>query len=679
MKQAAFIEFCKRWMERDRDIAKNFGVSENLLNKCEQMLLREGLCHSNQNTNGIFTDQYQRCAYIKDPKHSLLYLTIEALSNYFAMQKEYLIPICDVELAKNILEASNTLVTIDFHCSLEDHLEINGTNIVCIRARKISKNAINDPSLIFNLLKYIANWGALATQDTLIHILLYLSPIDISKQDEQSSAIVNDKLNVSIFDAIKILHDAPAAAQLSENDFKSFEFYCKFLEQFLIGFYKTMQQYPAIITPEENFLCMQALRRLHLKLLILQDSDTDYQTSMVSLEFAFDEIVNLLSVFHPYSKNDLFDAIKSLSCSTLHLSKDAPTTVSLAGSCMQAIHRKIGASLKYLRSSTGNEELKVFFSYDMYFEIFKALELDQDFQQHKLVTFRGLKAQYMQSYKNQIVDLMLLNFHANVNRRKRGFTAHDLQAMIENQYALRNQQGSSKQLIVIIDGTMTNLTGDHMPKLLATFKKQIDSGKLAVLLVSSLNKYLHIGFDRFPSGISIEFYAKEHFVGLTKDELVSFETNNAIPQTVTHFLRNVGDNLAIYYDMVHQFSRNLHDNIVPKYLYCDDQPIRVDNPYTQDSYQNPWGFMVIRFADENITAKYKPILEEYLNNIGIAWRDGFGFNKSTYSSIGANLEVLRICIGPNSSEAQYKNIVNFIEEQNNCICCQPKSARLRLA
>lgn len=675
MKQAAFIEFCRRWMERDLVIAERSGIKKDLATKAKEIRLREGLCNSNQGT-GIFTDQYQRCAYIKDPSRSLLYMAVKALSDKHAKDNEYLIPISDSELAANILKVKNRLVNIDFHCTLGNDLYIGGKNLIYIRAQLQASNDHDDQSQhLFNLLKLIANWGALATQDTLIQILLALNPDNVLNDDKQYLDIVNDNLNLNTFDALKLLRQASASTTLEANDAKSYAFYCRFLERLILGFQDTMQYHSGTISLESKLLCMQAIRRLYLKLLVVQDQDSNYQTCMTSIEFAFDEIANLLSIIKPYSKNDLFNSIKSLASNNLQLTDEMPTAVSLAGSCMQIIHRKIMSSLKYLVAGTDSKEVNIYITSDMYYEVSKAREIDQDFEHHKLVTYRGLIPQSVQNYDGQIVDLMLLNFHANVNRRKKGFASHDLKSMIENQFKLRTGNNSAKQLIVILDGTMTNLSGDHVRKLLEYFKDQIRSGELAFTVLTSLNKYLHSGFDRFPSAISIDFYNQEHFPGLSIQELVGFDASDAIPQTVTHFFRNVGDSLSSYYRMVHEFSRHLHDNIIPQDLYMDNQPIQIDNPYTQDAYHNPWGFMVIRFADERITALYKPKLHNFLSGIGIDYRDGFGFNKSTYSSIGANLEILRISIGPNSSEELFRQIVSFIELQNSNIC--KTSAKMR--
>ncbi|HSX21003.1 MAG TPA: hypothetical protein VLG38_07790 [Gammaproteobacteria bacterium] len=55
------------------------------------------------------------------------------------------------------------------------------------------------------LLKFIANWGALATQDKLIQILLELDSSDLSQHNEQCLDIVDDNLNINTLDIIKLL------------------------------------------------------------------------------------------------------------------------------------------------------------------------------------------------------------------------------------------------------------------------------------------------------------------------------------------------------------------------------------------------------------------------------------------------------------------------------------------
>ncbi|HSX20999.1 MAG TPA: hypothetical protein VLG38_07770 [Gammaproteobacteria bacterium] len=185
-----------------------------------------------------------------------------------------------------------------------------------------------------------------------------------------------------------------------------------------------------------------------------------------------------------------------------------PTSVSLAGSCMQILHRKIMASLQYLDSQRGSAGFKVFVMHDMYYEVCKALGLNQDFEHDKIVSYRGTQPQAAQNYDGQTADLMLLNFHGNVNRRKRGFGGHHVMSIIQNQFNIRAKNDDSRQLIVILDATMTDLSGEHIRRLLVSFQAQIESGKLAIILITSLNKYCQIGFDRFPSGISADHYAK---------------------------------------------------------------------------------------------------------------------------------------------------------------------------
>ncbi|HSX21002.1 MAG TPA: hypothetical protein VLG38_07785 [Gammaproteobacteria bacterium] len=98
-------------------------------------------------------------------------------------------------------------------------------------------------------------------------------------------------------------------SNLKVDDAKSYAFYCAFLEQFVQGFYDVIQTRKWDMPLDERLLHMQALRRLYLKLLVVQDRDSDYKTCMTSLELAFDEVANLLAIVQPYSKDDLFDSL----------------------------------------------------------------------------------------------------------------------------------------------------------------------------------------------------------------------------------------------------------------------------------------------------------------------------------------------------------------------------------
>lgn len=676
MKQAAFLAFCQSWMKRDLVMAQRSGLSKDLEAHAKRMFFRQGLCNSNQFTS-IFTDQYQRCAYITDPSRSLLYLAVKALSDKFLKQKEYLIPISDRELALNLLKNNNSLIKNNFICTLEN-VSLGDQDVLCIHAKLQVADSSSAEHTLINLLKFIATWGALATQDQLLDILLQLNHHEVLLvQNEQDSTLVNDNMQVSIVDILKLLNQAPRIANLKSNEANSYAFYCVFIEKFIQGFYDFMQAHEDEISIKQQFLNQQALKRLYLKLLIVQDGESDYQTCMTSLELSFDEIANMLSITHKYSKEDLFATIKSFMHDNLALpAENMPTTVSMAGSCMQVLHRKILSSLKYL-SAQNNNDVKAFVMSDIYYEVCRALGLEQNFTQNMLVTFNGTQPSGMQNYDESIVDLMLLNFHANVNRCKAGFVGHDVEAIIAKQFKLRAQNNVCKQLVVIFDLTMTDLTDKNVRRVLNSFQEQIANGSLAIILTTSLNKYCQIGFDRFPSGISAEFFAGKYFPNFAKNELAGFEANNAIPQTVTHYLRHVGNSITSYYRMVHAFSRELHDKIIPQSLYDSKLPMHIDNPYTQDGYNKPWGFMVVRFADK-ITEEYKPKVEKFLDSIGITFRDGFGFNKSTYNSIGNNREILRISIGPTASLEQYEKLVKFLEDENELLYRKIQNKRMKM-
>jgi hypothetical protein len=667
MKQAAFIKFFQEVMERDMAIAQRSGWLDQVLrDKSISMFFRQGLSHSNQGT-GVFSDQYRRCAYIKDPIHSLVYLAIKGLSEKFANDQEFIIPMSDDKLAARIICSNNPLVHTDFVCNIQ-RLRVANKQVIGLRVKSQTANT----NSLFDLLKFIANWGGLANQDALIQILIDLGhmPNNYLVQDEQCLSIVNDNINISTFDVIQLLRQAPRVANLKAGDAQSYAFYCMHLEQLIQGFYDQFIAQHANVSMGEQLLYVQALRRLYLKLLAVQNKAADYKVCMSAIEFAFDEVTNVLSIAKLYPAPELFASIKQYVSDCLHLPADNMSeSVALAGSCMQLIHRRIISALQYVSAADNNKQVRLYISNDLYYEVSKSWGIDQDFLHDQYVTFCNMQAQSTQNYAEQIVDLMLLNFHANVNRKKRGFGARDVVSIIDDQFKLRAAQNDPQQLIVILDITLTNLADIHISSMLANFAEQIRTGKLAIILITSLNKYCHIGFDRFPSGIGVDFYAKELFPNLIAgNELLGFAEYDAVPQTVAHFLRHAQSSTTTYYRMVHEFSRNLHDQIIPPSLYNVKNPIHVDPPYSNDGYNRPWGFMVIRFANEKITAEYKPKLQAFLNSIGIEYRDGFAFNCSTYSSIGANLEILRISIGPNASADQYKTVVDFITATNTHIC-----------
>ncbi len=673
MRQEEFIKFCNSWMARDIDIAKRSNhLSPALQAKVEGMFFRQGLCHSNQYT-GFFTDQYQRCARIKDCSRSLLYKAIESLSKKFAANQSYLIPVCDYELAEIICAANNPLLNSTFDCTLRT-LDVCERKIICIEARLIKHND-NPTQLVLDLLTFVAHWGVLATQDILIRILLELGIIKygVVQHNELDSSLVLHNQRIDISKIIQLLRQSPSFAEnLRSNDSKCYEFYCNYLEMLIQGFCERIAAHSKHFSFTEQRICQQAYRRLYLKLLVMQNIESDYKERMTALEFAFDEIINLLSIAKLYDKPALFDSIRTFIFNNLNLSEqEMPAYVSLAGSCMQIINRTIMSSFKYFTTKHNTKEIRAYIGSDIYYEVCQSFGIDQDFQHDQYVTFSDMQPKDMRSYKGEIVDLMLLHFHANVNRKKSGFVGHNVEAIIHNQFELRKTQPDSGQLIVVLDIALTNLSDVCIKQLLTSFAKHIHDGRLAILLTTSLNKYCQNGFDRFPSGLSAVFYAQEFFHGLFPgNQLIGFEEYDVIPQTVAHCLKYDGSSVRTFYRMVHESSRYLHDNIVPEFLYNSENPICIDSPYTNDGYNRAWGFMVVRFANEEITLKYRPILQSFLDRIGFEYRNGFGFNRSTYAFIGANLEILRISIGPNASSEQYKKLVDFIIILLNDILCK---------
>lgn len=673
MRRDEFIKFCNSWMARDIDIALRY----NLLNsgqraKVEGMFFRQGLCHSNQSTpTGYFTDQYQRCARIKDCDRSLLYKAIESLSKKFADNQTYLIPISDYELAAIVCKINNPLLEITFHCELRS-VQMGMKQVICIQT-KFRNSSESSTHLILELLTFIAHWGILATQDTLIEILLDLGTIKYEQihDAELASSIVEYNVRIDISKIFQLLRQAPRVAlNLNKNDSKSYEFYCDYLETLIQGYCERIAARSRPLSFTDQRLSQQAYRRLYLKLLVMQDRDSDYKERMTALEFAFDEIVNLLSILKSYDKPALFYSIKKFISNNMRLSaREMPASVSLAGSCMQVIQRSIMSSMKYFAATHEKKDIRVYISNDLYYEVCMSYGIPQDFKHDQYVIFNGMQPKDIHDYDGEIVDLMLLHFHANVNRKHSGFAGHDVQAIIQNQFELRKMQPDSGQLIVVLDVALTNLSDVHIKNLLACFAKHIDEGKLAIILTTSLNKYCQNGFDRFPSGLGAIFYSKESFYNLSPgDELIGFGEYDVIPQTVAHCLLYSGSSVLTFYRMVHENSRYLHDNVVPESLYDDEKPIHIDSPYTNDGYRRPWGFLVVRFANEEIVREYRHKLQSFLDNVGFEYRNGFGFNSSTYAFIGANLDILRISIGPNASAQQYRQLVDFIVLQNENIC-----------
>lgn len=590
--------------------------------KSSSLFFSQGLTHSGKKTGPVlFNDEYLRDGYIAPGKEksSLLYFIITFLNtNYAQLDGQFIIPIIDAEAAKHVGKVLKLAIKNLPEFSI-NKINIADRKICCMIFSDIEQNQI------LTLIRTIGYYGALANKDTLIWLLsvaaqnnLKAKPVTI--KDHYRLESINDLLNLNFNKDPRIL------------DY-SYAFYTNYIST-LINSTCTNKIQPEI------------LNRIFYKLNYVTNNSQDYEKFILGLELAFDDVTHVLCDQNLYQPKDLFKTINKQMLARFNVK---PTQTLLTGSCMHAINiilRTAGTSKIYIAPST-------------YYEIYKSLNITPEYSQSTYVELKNHLPLISKPYQDEIVDLMILATNANVNRMHPGFGSNDINQIITNQ--LSNRDG--KELTVIVDITLNNLNDPQLMLLFANFSKHINSGQLAIIFCTSLNKYFQVGFDRNAAGLSIGFYNPNKFANLHQTDCTpGFEPEDITLQIVTHSFTHGFEFIDRYYNLVHILSNYIYDKIIPKELFDQNKPIYIDQPHTQDIYEKTWSFLVIRFADVNISDLYLHKLQKFLTKQGIYLREGFAFSQTTYTLYdSATPPIIRISIGPDARANQFLALAEYLQ------------------
>ena len=446
-------------------------------------------------------------------------------------------------------------------------------------------------------------------------------------------------------------------------------YYIKVFEKLITAMPKCRFDDP--LRSEQNRLAYSRLKFIINQ--AFEKSAEGFEIFFACLEYAFQELQFINAANGNYSEADIRQSFTAF-IREQYGSEDIDTHVLLAGSGMSMTTTITEAALSEVRDVEGFQSAKIYVDGTLYFEIPRMMRLltDKSFPiEHKTFTCVEMDAKgqikKISDAKNEILDIIISAFQENVGltHPDKRFRSRDIDPLIRNQLRLREQASSDKRLIVVLDTTLTAINDVQMRELLMTYKKEIQSGKLAILTAHSLNKYFHMGFDKVPTGLGTAFYNAKSFPRLNSlcqnEWLSDFLVTDPIPQMLTHMIKHISPQILHYNDIVKGNARFVYGELVPEELMHSnpDSLVILYQPYTTDFHKDIWGFFVIEFnkTKDTDTIKFSKIvrlgIETLLEKFRVNPRDGYGFNKSGYSILqkpSNPYSHLRVSIGTESQD-----------------------------
>lgn len=650
---------------------------------CQAMLLGFGFTHSAKG-NGLFIDPYHRAAELfNEDKEDLSDIGIHRkamlATSAIEMMKPYgRLPVSHPEFAREFIEAKPPNIDSIFG---KQPTKLNNKQIA---ARKYPLIVAEEPDYDRELLGHA---GLITNKDAQLW--------GYANRKISSEAFIN-KFKMLFYEMNpdvppekfnKILKSISYRPSTKESGFikkeileilnvkhahKSQSFYLKMFSKIIAPL--TTEYKIDSISAEQQKLSFSRLAY------ILQNAVKNidqFELFLTYLEFAFDEIMFLLSLSLPYSRDNIHSLLENYIKEQYRL-EDAPNGVLIGGSGMEVLTALCMTAMKEFDENNPSGEKHVFIQKGSYFEIplfIEALSNREIWQDEDCcIVFGKNKTSQIKSYNDQLVDLIICSPQNNVSMDSEGFKSADLQKLIDKQLELREQ--SDKKLIVIIDTTMCALNDIYLARLLWYYQSEILSGRLAILTGHSLNKYFHMGLDKVPAGISGLFFNKKQYPVLheySKSKWLSdFLENDPTPQVMTHLIKYASDDISKYYSHIMKSSRFIHKNIVPCALFSQssDKFVSIDYPYTLDDYHNNWGFVVVRMndaADFELRNYIELAIRHLLAESEIRNRQGFGFSTTSQMQVSNNATAIRIGIGMESQAhltAVFENLFDCISELN---------------
>lgn len=428
-------------------------------------------------------------------------------------------------------------------------------------------------------------------------------------------------------------------------------FYC----QFLIKLLRPLSFIEKRLDKQEEMQLLLSLQRLHKVLKPIQS--LSYPNFLRSIETSIDEITLLLSLQNSqvnHSATSVSENLKQFLEETVGL---RPTMATLRTSGMQAIWSSLQLALTfYMNRDEKLPSLTFMISQTAYFEIFGILELVFNISRFGQDIYLEATDEYsinaLIPHRGRIYDLYIGNFESNIllNSNYTRFT--DINAFVRNQFELRDKENcANRPLILLLDNTMSDFNEVYIPSLLLEFEKEIEIGRLALIISHSGNKYLHLGSDKALAGLLYGYYNPLRFASIDNEiqhelltnQLGSFESDSPTLLLTQAFMQYGKNEILAYSAMIRRRTAYLFEKAIPAELIGDSTYLTIDSPFCLNSAKvlesyssclNNTGFIIIKINDkyfpgEDVHSQILGDLQVLSKILGIHGRDGFGFSQTT--------------------------------------------------
>ncbi len=250
--------------------------------------------------------------------------------------------------------------------------------------------------------------------------------------------------------------------------------------------------------PTEELAYNQRMNALIASSLMTISENVVDKMGPANMDLIFEEIVFLLSICDPIGTIPEFPEVVAKYCGNCG---DIEPAVTVQSSGMAGFTNII-MSLFSTKPRAEGQELKVLCSKASYFELAQLLRLHRGSVDQQIRTFSPQEIRAMEVTDS---DVIFLDLHANnfALTNESDMALHDFRAL---QGCLeRNLEHRSTPLTLVIDVSTTVFYSKEVKDLVAGYADLVSSGKLNLVLISSLEKYCMGGFDKFSGGVTISY------------------------------------------------------------------------------------------------------------------------------------------------------------------------------
>ncbi|MCE5317953.1 MAG: hypothetical protein LLG04_11435 [Parachlamydia sp.] len=280
---------------------------------------------------------------------------------------------------------------------------------------------------------------------------------------------------------------------------------------------------------------------------------------------------------------------------------------------------------------------------DNYFETFATL---QELNSHSLLSqpkpsFQNIDAQKMPEALSSLPvspDIVFMDLRSNMSLKARQYQPKDLERTTRQ--LLQNRR---EPLTLALDVTLDKMHSKELDRYLSTFKNEIESGKLNIVLYRSAQKFDQLGTDKFNAGymevVSNNPSFREAFQNLN-GQLQGLDY-----QAICHFHRNADYEIDEYLKL-HYNNSDYAYNLLGK-LRTDQSILKLTPKMDEKLY-----FLEITYPKLSEISIQDPLMAYFVaearrQGIQMIIRDSFGYNESTLCGIPNKI---RLSLGTQSEE-----------------------------